>query len=198
MAFNIDFLYTSDMKIIFAQGNPGAKHEHNRHNVGFLALDFYAQHMKLTFQGKAKFNADIAETEVNGEKVLLVKPSNFYNETGQSARSLVDFYKIETTDILVLHDELALPFGTLRTREKGSDAGNNGIKSLNAHLGENYSRLRIGTWNELADKQGSFDFVLTNFSKEESDKLQSDVFPKVGEIINDFIAGDHEITSVTV
>jgi PTH1 family peptidyl-tRNA hydrolase len=183
------------MKIIFAQGNPGAKFEHNRHNVGFLALDFYAKQMNLSFQAKTKFVAEIAETEVNDEKVLFVKPTTFYNETGQSARSLVDFYKLQTTDLLVLHDELALPFGTLRTREKGSDAGNNGIKSLNTHLGEDYARLRIGTWKEIADKAGSFDFVLSNFTKEESEKLESDILPKVSEIINDFIAGDHEITS---
>jgi PTH1 family peptidyl-tRNA hydrolase len=183
------------MKLIFAQGNPGDKYKNTRHNVGFLAVDFYANKHGLRFANKAKFNAEIAETEVNGEKILLAKPSTYYNETGQSARALADFYKLATTDILVIHDELALPFGTLRTREKGSDAGNNGIKSLNAHLGESYARLRIGTSNELVEKQGSFDFVLSNFNASEAKKLSGDIFPKVSEIINDFIAGDHEVTS---
>jgi PTH1 family peptidyl-tRNA hydrolase len=192
------FPYNESMKIIFAQGNPGSKFERHRHNVGFLALDFYASKHSLDFQTKSKFQADIAETTIGGEKVLFVKPTTFYNETGQSARMLADFYKVPTEDILVLHDELALPFGTLRTREKGSDAGNNGIKSLNAHLGENYARLRIGTWNEMADKQGPFDFVLTNFSADESAKLTADIFPKVAEIIDDFITGNHEITSHTL
>ena len=183
------------MKLIFAQGNPGSKYARTRHNAGFLAIDFYARQHAATFQAKAKFHADIAETTVGEEKVLLVKPTTFYNETGQSARTLADFYKLQGSDILVLHDELSLPFGTLRLREKGSDAGNNGIKSLNAHLGEDYTRLRIGTWNELADRAGSFDFVLSNFSAEESAKLESDIFPKVTDIIGDFIAGRHEVTS---
>jgi PTH1 family peptidyl-tRNA hydrolase len=183
------------MKLIFAQGNPGHEYETTRHNVGFLAVDFYARQHSLTFQPKAKFHADIAETTIGDEKVLLVKPTTFYNETGQAARLLADFYKIETKDILVIHDELALPFGTLRTREKGSDAGNNGIKSLNAHLGENYARIRVGTWNEIADKQGAFDFVLSKFSSDEMKKLQGDIFPKIAELIDDFIADKHTVTS---
>jgi PTH1 family peptidyl-tRNA hydrolase len=183
------------MKLILGQGNPETKYDGTRHNVGFAALDFYAKQKGSSFQSKPKYFADIAELNQDGEKVLLVKPTTYYNETGKCARALADFYKLDTADILVIHDELALPFGTLRTREKGSDAGNNGIKSLNAHLGESYARLRVGTWNEIADKQGSFDFVLSKFSAEESAKLQSDVFLKVSEIIDDFIAGTHEFTS---
>lgn len=186
------------MKIIVAQGNPGTEYEKTRHNVGFLGIDFFAAQNGAEFQPKPKFFADIAELNRNGEKVLLVKPTTFYNETGKAARAIADFYKIDTTDILVIHDELALPFGTLRTREKGSDAGNNGIKSLNAHLGENYARLRVGTWNEIADKAGSFDFVLSKFSKDETQKLQSDIFPKITEIISDFINGNHENTSHSI
>lgn len=183
------------MKIIFAQGNPGSDYERTRHNVGFLALDYYADKHGLEFQVKAKFNAAIAETTVGSEKVLLVKPQTYYNETGKSARTLVDFYKVATEDILVIHDELALPFGTLRMREKGSDAGNNGIKSLNAYLGENYTRLRVGTANELATKQEAYDFVLSRFNAEEAKKLTNDIFPKITEIIDDFIASNHSITS---
>lgn len=140
------------MKIILAQGNPGHEYEQTRHNVGFLALDFYVASHDLEFHSKPKFAADIAEATINGEKVLLVKPTTYYNETGRTARALADFYKVETPNIFVIHDELALPFGMLRTREKGSDAGNNGIKSLNTHIGENYSRLRVGTQNDLLEK----------------------------------------------
>lgn len=183
------------MKLILAQGNPGPDYTHTRHNVGFLAIDSYARQHSLIFQPKPKFHADIAEFTSEGEKVLLVKPTTFYNETGRAARTLADFYKITPGDILVLHDELALPFGTLRTREKGSDAGNNGIKSLNAQLGESYARIRIGTWNDHADKSGSFDFVLSKFTSEEMEKLQRDIFPKITELIDDFIGGNHSITS---
>ncbi len=186
------------MKIIFAQGNPGAQYEHTRHNVGFLVIDSFADKKGLQFTAKPKFHADIAEFTEAGEKILLVKPTTFYNESGQSARALADFYKCDTADILVLHDELALPFGTLRTREKGSPAGNNGIKSLNAHLGENYSRLRIGVHNDIADKADAADFVLSKFTGEEMTRLKNDIFPKTAEIINDFITGNHEITSHTM
>lgn len=183
------------MKIILAQGNPGTDYEKTRHNVGFLAIDFFAHQKSVQFQPKPKFFADIAELTEAGEKILLVKPTTFYNETGKAARIVADFYKVTTTDILVIHDELALPFGTLRTREKGSPAGNNGVKSLNAHLGENYSRIRVGTWNELADKAGSFDFVLSKFTADEMEKLQKDIFPKISEIISDFMTGNHQNTS---
>jgi len=186
------------MKIILAQGNPGTEHEKNRHNVGFLALDFYAKGQGASFESKPKFFADIADLSASGQKILLVKPQTYYNETGRAARALADFYKVDTADILVIHDELALPFGTLRTREKGSDAGNNGIKSLNAHLGKNYCRLRVGTQNDLLERLGSHDFVLSRFSAEETDKLQSDIFPKIADIIDDFIAGEHALTSHTI
>ncbi len=186
------------MKIIVAQGNPGPEYEKTRHNVGFLAIDHYAKRGGIEFQPKPKFHADIAELNGPSEKVLLVKPTTFYNDTGKAVRAIADFYKVEISDILVIHDELALPFGTLRTREKGSDAGNNGIKSLNAHLGQDYARIRVGTWNELADRAGAFDFVLSKFSADEARKLEADVLPKISELIDDFVAGNHISTSHAV
>lgn len=183
------------MKLIFAQGNPGKEYEKTRHNIGFLALEYYALKRGVHFQTKQKFNADIAEISSGNDTTLLIKPLTYYNETGACALAVSTFYKISNENILVVHDDLALPFGTLRTREKGSSAGNNGIKSLNAHLGENYHRLRIGTWSELADRSSSFDFVLSKFNAEESEKLNNDVFPKTTEIIDDFISGNHSSTS---
>jgi PTH1 family peptidyl-tRNA hydrolase len=183
------------MKLILGQGNPEQQYTNTRHNVGFLALDFYAAAHNLEFQSKPKFHADIAETVVNDEKILLVKPTTYYNETGQSARTIADFYKVSIENILVVHDELALPFGTIRTREKGSDAGNNGIKSLNSHLGENYARIRVGIWHDNAGRVPATHYVLSQFSKDEADKLKSDILPKVSELIDDFIAGKHTADS---
>ncbi|AKM80924.1 TPA: aminoacyl-tRNA hydrolase [Candidatus Saccharibacteria bacterium] len=183
------------MKIIFAQGNPGLQYQNTRHNVGFLALDHFADSAHVSFQQKSKFHADIAELTHDGEKHLLVKPLTFYNETGQSARILSDFYKVSSSDILVIHDDLALPFGTLRTREKGSDAGNNGIKSLNSHLGQEYARIRVGIRTELADRIDSADFVLARFSREEASKLDEELFPKIDELIEKFLSGTHDNTS---
>lgn len=187
------------MKIIFAQGNPGTQYKSNRHNVGFLALDAFAEHHRATFISKPKFQAEIAELSLGGDKVLLVKPTTFYNETGQSARLLVDFYKAEpAADVLVIHDDLALPFGTLRIREKGSDAGNNGIKSLNAHLGPDYYRIRVGVFNELRERMDDVNFVLGNFSKLEADALQKDIIPKIIELSDSFCRGELQTTSHTL
>jgi PTH1 family peptidyl-tRNA hydrolase len=184
------------MKLIFAQGNPGKDYSTTRHNVGFIALDTLASKQGATLTSKPKFHADIAELTIAGEKVLFVKPTTFYNETGQSARSLVDFYKLDTTsDVLVIHDDLALPFGKIRIREKGSDAGNNGIKSLNAHLGPDYNRIRIGIENELRSRMGDINFVLGHFSKDEAAALDETIIPKTIELIELFCAGKLETTS---
>lgn len=183
------------MKIIFAQGNPGTEYEKTRHNVGFLAIDYYADKNAAAFQYKEKFKAAIAELIVSNEKVLLVKPTTFYNETGTSARAIIDFYKAHTTDILALHDELALPFGTIRTRGKGSDAGNNGIKSLNAHVGQDYTRARIGIANDISARADAMNFVLARFSVEELKTLNDYLLPKISEVIDSFIGESLDFTS---
>lgn len=184
------------MKIVFAQGNPGAQYAHSRHNVGFVALDTLADSHSVPFAKKPKFHANIAETSIADEKVLLVKPTTFYNQTGQSARLLIDFYKLDpATDVLVIHDDLALPFGTLRIRHTGSDAGNNGIKSLNAHIGQTYTRIRVGVYNDLRDRLPDADFVLGNFTKRETEALGESIIPKITELISAFCQDAIEPTS---
>ena len=183
------------MKIIFAQGNPGANYRNTRHNIGFMAIDKVAQENSASFSSKSKFQAEIAELTLEGEKLLLVKPSTFYNETGIAARQLIDFYKlIPATDFLVIHDELALPFGVVRTRTQGSDAGNNGIKSLNAHLGPQYARIRIGIYSSLRDQTDDANFVLGNFSADEKSSLDA-IFTHVYYFIEQFLKNSFEPTS---
>ncbi len=187
------------MKVIFAQGNPGLQYASTRHNVGFLAVDFFAKQQSAEFIKKPKFHCEIAETSIGGEKILLVKPTTFYNETGQAARLVIDFYKLDpATDFIVVHDDLSLPLGTLRIRDKGRDAGNNGIKSLNAHLGSDYARVRVGIYNELRDKMHDADFVLGHFTKAEIDVVRDAVLPKISEVITAFCAGKIQTTSHTV
>lgn len=185
------------MKIIFAQGNPGTQYARTRHNVGFLLLDVYADQHQATWKLEKKFNAEIATTTIAGEKILFVKPLSFYNETGRVARALVDFNKVTpATDVLVLHDELALPFGEVRIRNKGSDAGNNGIKSLNAHLGQEYTRIRIGIWSELRDRMDDADFVLSAFTGAELTTLKARYTEAVEPSITAFINGSLEATTL--
>lgn len=177
------------MKIILAQGNPEPRYDKTRHNVGFAVIDEFAKSRNLNWIEKSKFTAMITETTVNDDKIMLVKPLTYYNETGQSARKLIDFYSVmPELDLLVIHDDLALPFGTIRIRKQGSDAGNNGIKSLNSHIGPNYYRIRIGISNELREKMNDVDFVLGKFSKDESIALKDLTSEAIGFIesfIND-------------
>jgi PTH1 family peptidyl-tRNA hydrolase len=184
------------MKLIFAQGNPGTQYARTRHNVGFIVLDALAEKVGALWKHEAKFNADIAQLNWEGEKVLLIKPQSYYNETGLVARSFVDFYKLTPkTDVLVVHDELALPFGTVRVREKGSDAGNNGIKSLNAHLGQEYWRIRVGVWNELRDRMDDAEFVLSALKSDETVQLTKNISDIILPLIEKFIKGTIEPSS---
>lgn len=186
------------MKVIFAQGNPGIQYSMTRHNVGFIFADMLAKKWGIHFTRKTKFQADIAEITITGEKILIVKPTTFYNDTGVSARALVDFYKLDPSeDFLVIHDEIALPFGTIRTREKGRDAGNNGVKSLNAHIGENHKRIRIGIYQPLRDRMHDADFVLSTFTKDEQNALPR-IFTEAERFIDGFIDGRFILTKVTV
>lgn len=183
------------MKLVIAQGNPGQTYAATRHNIGWMCVDAFAAKHAVSFSVKTKFFAEIAEINFDGEKVLLVKPTTFYNETGKAARALMDFYKLTSDDILVIHDDLALEFGKIRIRQQGSDAGNNGIKSISAHIGPSYTRLRVGILNELREKVPDADFVLAKFSPGEQQHVSKYIIPKVTECIEDFIADELDATS---
>ena len=171
------------MKIILFQGNFPEKYNGTRHNAGFEFADYLAKKINAKFQEKPKFKAFIAEISLFGEKVLLVKPTTFYNETGFSARSICDFYKVDfRKDFLAVHDDLDLDFGVVRVRKSGSSAGNNGLKSLISVFGEDFARMKIGIKNEFLPKIGAMNFVLAKFSKNESEKL-----PQIFEICEDFV-----------
>lgn len=159
------------MKLILAQGNPGPEYADTRHNVGWRVIDAYIATDGASFRLQTKFKAEVAELSVTGEKVLFAKPTTYYNQTGEAVQAIASFYKIPAEDILIVHDELTLDFGTIRTRRGGSDAGNNGIKSITAHLGPDTARLRIGVRNELTERIDAAEFVLSRFSREEATKL---------------------------
>lgn len=183
------------MKCIIGLGNPEARYDGTRHNVGFAVLDEYARQQGCSWKESKRFKGLVAELP---DRTLLVKPTTYYNLVGESARAVADFYKLSPENILVVHDELALPFGTLRTRERGSAAGNNGIKSLNAHLGPNYNRLRIGTYSQLKDRADASDFVLAAFSADERDTLAHAIVPEAIRHMNAFIDGKFAPTKTVV
>lgn len=149
-----------------------------------------AQKNDADFQEKPKFKGYVAEFNTDDQKVILLKPTTFYNLSGEAVRAVADFYKITSEDVLVIHDELALPFGTIRARIGGSDAGNNGIKSIYQHMGDKFARIRVGVANELKVKMNDSDFVLSKFSPKETEKLKKELAPKAGELAEKFISGD--------
>ncbi|HBO64609.1 TPA: aminoacyl-tRNA hydrolase [Candidatus Saccharibacteria bacterium] len=186
------------MKLLLAQGNPGANYARTRHNAGWIIIDTLAETFGATWKSSGKFNALLAEVNLHGQKVILAKPLTFYNETGQVARSLADFYSLDpSNDLLVLHDELALPFGAVRVRQKGSDAGNNGIKSLNSHLGQEYWRIRIGIWSELRNRMDDSSFVLSRFTTDELASLQHLAQNPIAQLVEDFLNGEMAHSSYT-
>jgi aminoacyl-tRNA hydrolase len=185
------------MKLLLALGNPGPRYTTTRHNAGFIILDAYAAEQGVQFAPKSRFNAELAEFSHGGEKVILAKPTTFYNETGVAARAVMDFYKLPLDDVLVIHDDVALDFGKIRVRRGGESAGNNGLKSLHQHIGQNFWHIRLGTDNKMRQQVGDVDFVLSNFTSDEQAILQQWAAEQSASLIAQFLAGDIAATSVT-
>jgi PTH1 family peptidyl-tRNA hydrolase len=183
------------MKLIFAQGNPEPEYSLSRHNVGFLILNTLANIHGAKWSKSAKFKALTTEITIDDEKVILAKPNTYYNETGISARKLVDFYKLDpANDLLVVHDDLSLPFGTIRIREQGGDAGNNGIKSINSHIDSGYTRIKVGISND-EKRTDDATFVLAKFNNSELGILIEKILPHAVKLIVQFADDSLEHTS---
>ncbi|WP_407390668.1 aminoacyl-tRNA hydrolase [Carnobacterium jeotgali] len=158
------------MKMIVGLGNPGSKYKDTKHNIGFITLDEFAFQHKMVFN-KTKFEAIYAEAFIGSEKVLLVKPQTFMNDSGRAVRPLMDYFNVEIEDLIVVYDDLDLPVGKLRLRQKGSAGGHNGIKSLIQHLATaDFNRVRIGIDRPLG-KQTVVQHVLSGFPKNQHEEL---------------------------
>lgn len=186
--------YTGSMKLIVGLGNPDAHYSGTRHNVGYWVLDKYAARHDTLFQPKPRFKALIADIARGTHRAILTKPTTYYNLSGESVRTIADYYKIAAHDILIIHDDIALPCGTLRTRRGGSDAGNNGVKSVSQHMGEATARLRIGTHAALREQIDDADFVLGAFTREESALLDKQL-AMIFAVIDSFIEGRFDETT---
>lgn len=155
--------------LIAGMGNPGPKYELSRHNVGFLVLDRLADNLKIDF--KTERLAERAELKYKGRQLHLIKPNTFMNLSGKAVAYWLQELKIPKENLLVVVDDIALPFGSLRLRAKGGPAGHNGLKDIELVLGsQDYSRLRFGIGNDFSKGQ-LVDFVLTNFEQVEFDAL---------------------------
>ena len=157
------------MYIIAGLGNPGKKYENTRHNIGFITLDYLAERHDIKIN-KIKHKALVGEGRIAGQKVLLVKPQTYMNLSGESLREVMDYYKVDIEDMIVVYDDIDLPAGTVRIRKKGSAGTHNGMRSIVQHLGQDFPRIRMGIGN---DRRGDLvDFVLGGFSKEDREVLE--------------------------
>jgi PTH1 family peptidyl-tRNA hydrolase len=156
----------TQMKCIVGLGNPGKQYEQTRHNIGFEVIDALSSQFSIPLN-QSKFKGLYGIGLLNGEKVLLLKPLTYMNLSGESIRAVMDYYQIELEDLLVIYDDLDLPVGKIRLRQKGSPGGHNGIKSAVAHLGtQQFNRIRIG----IARPEPGMsvpDYVLGRFRPEE-------------------------------
>jgi len=168
------------MKLVVGLGNPGKKYSKTKHNIGFISIDKYSDINKLKLKKERKFNGKSLKI---GDLVLL-KPHTFMNNSGISIKAVMDYYNIDISDFLVIYDDLDLPLGKIRIREKGSAGGHNGIKSIISHLKtEEFRRVRVGIGkNPLIETKN---YVLGSFSKKEIE-IMDPVYTKISEIINDF------------
>lgn len=162
------------IRIIVGLGNPGAEHEKDRHNAGYWLLDELSAKYGGQFRSERKFHGDVARIDVDGCDVRLLKPTTYMNRSGQSVQSLAAFLKVAPEAILVVHDELDLPAGTVRLKRGGGPGGHNGLKDVIAHLGREFFRLRLGIGHP-GDSHDVIDYVLGRPSRADADGIMAAV-----------------------
>lgn len=173
--------------LVIGLGNPGAEYKNTRHNVGFLALDYFAEKNGFpAWINKKDLRCEMTMANLGENRVILAKPTTFMNASGEAVQAIQHFYKVYNSATLVVYDELAIKFGSIRARVGGESAGHNGIKSLIEHTGDDFGRLRIGVGNDISGKADATDFVLGKFSKEEQATLP-EVMRETNAMITEYI-----------
>ena len=158
------------LRIIVGLGNPGPEHQVTRHNVGFWFVDLLARRHGGEFRDYRKYSGETARVTIDGQELILLKPTTYMNRSGLSVRQISDFYKIVPDDILVAHDELDLPVGSVRLKNGGGHGGHNGLRDTIAHIGESFWRLRLGIGHP-GIKAEVIDYVLTRAPRAEEDLI---------------------------
>lgn len=184
--------------LIIGLGNIGKEYDGTRHNIGFAGVDHFA--IKYDFPAwiiKKDLKCMITSMILGSSKVILCKPTTFMNLSGDAAGEIQQFYKITSSATVVLHDEIDIDFGSIRTRTGGGSAGHNGIKSLFSTIGESFGRVRIGIGPKTPTQIDSADFVLAKFSPEQSADL-SELYKEISSILNEYIHGNQTLTETTL
>ena len=160
------------MFLIAGLGNPGEKYKNTRHNVGFLVIDEIAKNANTTTINNSNFKSITQKTN----NTILAKPQTFMNLSGESILSIADYYGIDNNEIIIIHDDLDLPFGAVKFKIGGGHGGHNGLRSIDSHIGQDYIRVRVGIGKPI--NKEVVNYVLSDFSKEESNKLE-DIIPHI-------------------
>ncbi len=169
------------MRLLVGLGNPGPKHRDNRHSIGFMAADEIVRRYNLS-EPHSRFQSESFEGTIDGEKVLLLKPTTFMNESGRAVGEAARFFKVPPEDILVLHDEIDLAAGKVRVKRGGGHAGHNGLRSIVDHLGSrDFVRVRLGVGHP-GDKEKVLGHVLGNFSKDDSKWIEAELNALAGAL----------------
>lgn len=175
------------MKLIVGLGNPGAKYARNRHNIGFMALErIAADHGFAPWKGK--HHGSVSEGRFGSDRVILLKPETFMNNSGQSVQAAMRFHKLEPEDVIVFHDELDLAPGKVKCKTGGGHAGHNGLRSIHAHIGADYDRVRLGIGHP-GHKDAVAGYVLRDFPKADEVWLDN-VLRGISDGAADLVAGD--------
>ena len=171
------------MKLIIGLGNPGEEYKKTRHNAGFLTVDKLVSNSKYPILStQSKFNAEISQSTINDEKIILAKPQTFMNNSGQAVKAIVDYYKIDLENIIVIHDDLDIPIGEYKISKNKNSGGHKGVQSIIDYLGtKDFTRFRIGIMTENK-KIPTEKFVLERFSREEMEIVKGVIKEIVKEI----------------
>ena len=173
--------------LLVGLGNVGKEFDGTRHNVGFACLDAFATaHEFDPWMEKKDLKCLLTSKVLGDNRVILVKPTTMMNLSGEAVQKTASFYKIHNNQIAVAHDEMDIPFGQIRTRTGGTDAGNNGIKSVIQHMGNEFGRVRVGISGDKPEKMDTADYVLAKFSREEQEHLKP-LTQEVTSILTDFV-----------
>lgn len=162
------------MKLIAGLGNIGEKYLFTRHNAGFMVVDKLAYDNNFEFKEDKKLKCFLAKTKIDGEDTIIIKPTTFMNLSGEAVSAVMNYYKINVKDVLIIYDDLSLELGKIRFRANGSDGGHNGIKSVIKHFGtKNFDRIKVGIGPQPPIPSEAF--VLQNFTKEQLEEIKQSI-----------------------
>jgi PTH1 family peptidyl-tRNA hydrolase len=177
--------------LVVGLGNIGKEFSNTRHNLGFICLDFFVESSKFEpWVNKKNLFTVLSNGNIGDTRILAAKPATFMNNSGKAINQVMNFYKLSNDQIIVVHDELDIPLGQIKTKSSGSSAGHNGVQAIIDQIGNDFKRIRLGIGPKSPVKIDSADFVLAKFNKTEQTHLKS-LSKEVTAILNEFIFGTH-------